>query len=166
MEPNKSSASGRVFVIKRKGKTSFSVSRVGKLSKGMSKREILDVLRGLAPKKSTTAVAVTKTGAVRLAARAKKGGGKNKTSARLARLAAMIRGTATLTNKKSKAKASAKGKGKGKASSKSKAKTSQRVSLKGLPRNVTIRLSGKGKRALKAKTSKKSGKGKKKPSKK
>jgi len=152
MEPNKSTAGGRVFLITRKGKTSFSVSRVGKLSKGMSKKEILDVLRGLAPKKSTTAVAVTKTGAIRAAARARKGGGKNKTSNKLARLAAMVRGTVTLTNKKSKVSAAGKGKAKGKAktSAKSKAKSSSGARLKGLPRNVTIRLSGKGKRTFKS----------------
>jgi len=86
----------RVFVLTRKGKgkgkTSFSVSRVGRLVPGLTTEEVLAILKKLAPKKTTTAVAVTKTGTIHLAARAKKRGGKDKTSQRVARVAAATRG--------------------------------------------------------------------------
>lgn len=90
----------RVFVLTRKGKgkgkTSFSVSRVGRLVPGLTTEEVLAILKKLAPKKTTTAVAVTKTGTIHLAARAKKRGGKDKTSQRIARVAATTKGKVQL----------------------------------------------------------------------
>jgi hypothetical protein len=78
----------RVFVLSSTKSGGYSVRRVGRLLKGMTTEEVMDILRGLAPRKSTTAVAVTKTGSIHLAARARKRGGKTKTSAKVARLAA------------------------------------------------------------------------------
>jgi hypothetical protein len=88
----------RVLVLTRKGKgkTSFSVSRVGRLVPGLTTEEVLAILKKLAPKKTTTAVAVTKTGTIHLAARAKKRGGKDKTSQRVARVAATTKGKVQL----------------------------------------------------------------------
>jgi hypothetical protein len=96
----------RVFVLTRKGKgkgkTSFSVTRIGRLVKGLTSAEVMTILKKLAPKKTTTAVAVTKTGTIHLAARAKKRGGKDKTSQRVARVAAAARGNMRVDSKPGK----------------------------------------------------------------
>lgn len=76
----------RVLVLVKKG-DSYTARRVGRLAKGLSATDILTILKKLAPKKSTTAVALTKAGTIHLAARARKAGGKNKTSQKIARLA-------------------------------------------------------------------------------
>ena len=81
----------RVLVLVKTGADSYTARRVGRLAKGMTSAEILTILKKLAPKKSTTAVAVTKSGSIHLAARARKAGGKNKTSQRVARIAAKAR---------------------------------------------------------------------------
>lgn len=98
----------RVFLLTREGDRSYTVSRIGRLAKGLSTHDVMEVLRGLAPRKSTTAVAVTKTGTIHLAARAGKKGGKNRTSARVARLAAKARSTGTVMEKRKMSKRKAK----------------------------------------------------------
>lgn len=77
----------RVLVLVKKG-AEYTARRIGRTAKGLSAAEILTILKKLAPKKSTTAVAITKTGTIHLAARARKAGGKNKTSQKIVRLAA------------------------------------------------------------------------------
>ena len=94
----------RVFLLTRESDLSYTVSRVGRLAKGLSTHDVMEVLRGLAPRKTTTAVAVTKTGTIHLAARAGKKGGKNHTSARVARLAAKARATGTVMEKRKMSK--------------------------------------------------------------
>lgn len=94
----------RVFLLTRESDLSYTVSRVGRLAKGLSTHDVMEVLRGLAPRKTTTAVAVTKTGTIHLAARAGKKGGKNRTSARVARLAAKARATGTVMEKRKMSK--------------------------------------------------------------
>jgi hypothetical protein len=86
-----SSKGYRVLVLTKTGADSYTVKHAGRLAKGLSKAEVLDVLKHLAPRKTTTALAVTKTGSVHLAARAKKAGGSNKTSRKIARIAAKKR---------------------------------------------------------------------------
>ena len=77
----------RVFLLAKKG-DDYSAKLVGKLAGGLTTAEVMAILKKMAPKKSTTAVAVTKTGTISLSARARKAGGKNKTSQKAARLAA------------------------------------------------------------------------------
>jgi len=97
----------RVFLLTRESDLTYSAARVGRLAKGLPTKEVLEILKGLAPRKSTTAVAVTKTGTIHLAARGGRAGGKNRTSARVARLAARARkpGTISEQRKMSKKKA-------------------------------------------------------------
>ena len=90
----------RVFLLTRESDRTYSASRIGRLAKGLSTKEVLDVLKALAPRKSTTAVAVTKTGTIHLAARKGKVGGKNRTSARVARLAARARKPGTISEQR------------------------------------------------------------------
>lgn len=54
------------------GHENYSVRRVGHFAKGVQRKDVLSTLKKLAPKKSTTAVAITKTGTIHLAARARK----------------------------------------------------------------------------------------------
>lgn len=82
-----SAAGYRVLVLAKKGEN-YSARLVGRLAKGLTTAEVMAILKKLAPKKSTTAVAITKTGTIHLAARAKKAGGRNKTSQKAAHLAA------------------------------------------------------------------------------
>lgn len=89
-----SAAGYRVFVLttkrnKRGIKATFA-KPVGRLAKGLTTAEALEILKRLAPKKSTTAVAITKTGTIHLAARARKSGGKSKTSQALVRSASKV----------------------------------------------------------------------------
>jgi hypothetical protein len=86
-----SSKGYRVLVLTKTGADAYTVRHAGRLAKGLSKAEVLDILKHLAPRKTTTAVAITKTGSVHLAARAKKVGGSNKTSRKIARIAAKKR---------------------------------------------------------------------------
>lgn len=77
----------RVLVLVKKG-SEYTARRIGRTAKGLSSTEILTILKKLAPKKSTTAVAITKAGTIHLAARARKAGGKNKTSQKIVHIAA------------------------------------------------------------------------------
>lgn len=81
----------RVLVLTKTSANTYTVKHAGRLVKGLSRLEVLEVLKRLAPRKTTTALAVTKTGSVHLAARAKKVGGSNKTSRKIARIAAKKR---------------------------------------------------------------------------
>lgn len=98
----------RVLLLTHESGRTYTASRVGRLAKGLSTKEVLEILKGLAPRKRTTAVAVTKTGTIHLAARAGKAGGKNRTSARVARLAAKTRSTGTVMEKRKMSKRKAK----------------------------------------------------------
>ena len=101
---SKSGARGyHVLVLTKKG-DDYTARRVGRLPKGVASAEILALLKKLAPKKSTTAVAVTKTGTIHLAARARKAGGKNKTSQKAARSALKTKKTKRKTTKRKTSK--------------------------------------------------------------
>jgi len=77
----------RIFVLKRVKSGGYSVRRPGRLAKGMTTDQVMEVLRRLAPHKGMTAVAVTPTGSIHLSAQAGKRGGKTKTSAKVASIA-------------------------------------------------------------------------------
>jgi hypothetical protein len=79
----------RVFRLVNQGHGKWVANRSGIIDSKTSPQDAMEILRGLSTK-NTTAVVVTQAGAIRLAARAGKKGGKDKTSAKVAKIAAGV----------------------------------------------------------------------------